>query len=73
MKAASRRPAAAVSKPSMAAVTSAVTEFSSLSSHRSSSGRAAGSGAPAAMAGVHACPLAAAALAYSTRNETVFQ
>ena len=73
MNAASRRPAAAVSKPSMFEVTSCVVACSSLSSQRSSSGRSWAGGASAACAGLHARPWAAAALAYSTRNETVFQ
>src|SRR5215472_10996264 len=78
---ASRRPAAAESKASIAAVTSRTTKFSSLSSQRSSGARSAGAGAAActatsagtaAPAGTSASA-ASAALAYKIRNEAVFQ
>src|SRR5712691_3361329 len=69
MSAASRRPAAAVSKDSSDRVTSRTTVCSSLSSHRSSRGRSATGGAEASDADGVQPP----ALAYRTRNDAVFQ
>src|SRR5260370_41866107 len=66
MKAASRRPAAAVSNASNNPVTSRTTACSSLSTHRSSSGRSARPGAEESA-------VQPPAFAYSTRNEAVFQ
>jgi len=63
MKAAIRRPAVAESNASSAAVASRTSACNSLSSHRSSTGRAATGGASATWPGDQACPVAAAALA----------
>ncbi len=74
MNAAISRPAAAESNASRAAVTSRTSVCSELSSQRSSTGRSAAAGASASRPGVHPGPApAAAAPAYRTRNEAVFQ
>ena len=68
MSVASRRPAAAVSKASSDAVTSRTTACTSLSTHRSISGRSATGGAEERSAAVQP-----PAFAYRTRNDAVFQ
>ena len=74
MNAAIRRPAAAASNASIAAVTSPISVCSPASAHRSSSGRSAAGGASATRPGCQAAPgPAAAARAYSTRNAAVLQ